>query len=208
MNTIAHSQTPANHMMAKSSAVTEWYQSVRRELWESRSLYLAPLIVSVLMVLAFLGRTIQLRANVDALVRGSASAREAIWQPYQSASLLMMGVTFITALFYCADALYGERRDRSILFWKSMPVSDTVTVIAKMSVAVIVLPVITIAAVIVVHLSMLLISSCVLAFSGGGVGSLWAHIPLVSMWTALCIHMLAGHGLWYAPAYAWLLLVS
>ncbi len=50
--------------------------------------------------------------------------REMITQPYDFAALLIMGVTFVVAVFYCLDALHGERRDRSILFWKSLPVSD------------------------------------------------------------------------------------
>ena len=45
-----------------------------------------------------------------------------------------------SAIFYCLDALYGERRDRSILFWKSLPVSDLTTVLAKASIPLVILP--------------------------------------------------------------------
>ena len=51
-----------------------------------------------------------------------------------------MGTTFIVGIFYCLDALYGERRDRSILFWKSLPVSDLTTVLSKASIPLVVLP--------------------------------------------------------------------
>ena len=57
--------------------------------------------------------------------------RTLVEQPYTFAAFLLMGTTFIVAMFYCLEALYGERRDRSILFWKSLPVSDLTTVLAK-----------------------------------------------------------------------------
>jgi ABC-2 type transport system permease protein len=204
-----HPSTPAivpPTVVKERSIIQQLLWGVRKEIWESRSIYIAPLIVSVLIVVAFLRRLTQLRANVDAF--SDTNAHNALLQPYDSAALLLMGTTFIVALFYSADALYGERRDRSILFWKSTPVSDTTTVLAKMTVAVLVLPLFTIVAAIAVHVVMLLLSTCVLALTGGGIGAWWAHMPVTSMWKELCIHMLAGHGLWYAPIYAWLLLVS
>ena len=45
-----------------------------------------------------------------------------------------MLTAMVVGLFYCLDALNGERRDRSILFWKSLPVSDTTAVLAKASI--------------------------------------------------------------------------
>jgi ABC-2 type transport system permease protein len=181
---------------------------IRREVWESRSIYIAPLIVAVLIVISFLRTLPQLNANVHALAADATSAHDPILQPYDSAALVLMGTTFIVALFYSADALYGERRDRSILFWKSTPVSDLITVLAKMSIPLLLLPLLTIAAVVVVHGAMLLMSAGVLASTGGGTSLWWDHVPVLMMWKELSIHMLAGHGLWYAPIYAWLLLVS
>ena len=57
----------------------------------------------------------------------------------------IMFATFLVGLFYCLDALYGERRDRSILFWKSLPVSDRTTVLSKASIPLVVLPLIAFA---------------------------------------------------------------
>ena len=64
-----------------------------------------------------------------------------------------MGTTFIVSVFYCLDALYGERRDRSILFWKSLPVSDLTTVLAKASIPFVVLPLLTFAITVVTQWS-------------------------------------------------------
>ncbi len=63
-----------------------------------------------------------------------------IEQPYTFAAGCIMATAFIVGVFYCLDALHGERRDRSILFWKSLPVSDLTTVLSKASIPLVVLP--------------------------------------------------------------------
>ena len=111
------------------------YWSVRRELWENRSIYLAPLAVAALFLLGFLISAIHPPAQMrDAMALDPMRHQELVEQPYTFAAFFLMGITFIVAVFYCLDALYGERRDRSILFWKSLPVSDLTTVLAKASI--------------------------------------------------------------------------
>ena len=61
-------------------------------------------------------------------------------EPYTFAMGVIMVTAFIVSIFYSLDALHGERRDRSILFWKSLPVSDLTTVLSKASVPLVVLP--------------------------------------------------------------------
>ena len=73
---------------------------------------------------------------------------------------------FVVGVFYCLDALHGERRDRSILFWKSLPVSDLTTVLSKASIPLVILPLITFAIVIATQLIMLLLSSAAMLISG------------------------------------------
>jgi ABC-2 type transport system permease protein len=117
-----------------------------------------------------------------------------------------MLAAFIVTIFYCLDALYGERRDRSILFWKSLPVSDLTAVLAKASIPLVAIPLITFAITVATQWLMLLVSTAVLAGSGLSVATLWTHWP--QMWLMLLYHLLAVHSLWYAPFYAWMLLVS
>src|ERR1700730_15535142 len=106
--------------------------SVRRELWENRSIYIAPLAVAALVLFGFLISTIHLPAKMRAtLTLDPMQRHELMGQPYNFTALLIMGTTFIVGVFYCLDALHGERRDRSILFWKSLPVSDLTTVLSK-----------------------------------------------------------------------------
>jgi ABC-2 type transport system permease protein len=142
------------------------------------------------------------------LSSGTAQLHDVIEQPYDMVALMIMGVSVLVAVFYCIDALYGERRDRSILFWKSLPVSDTATVLSKMSIPLVVLPVVAWLATIATQFAMLLLSSVVLAGSGMNPGTVWDHLPLFHMWRMLLLHLVAGHGLWYAPIYGYLLLVS
>ncbi|MGZ4831803.1 MAG: ABC transporter permease, partial [Terriglobales bacterium] len=185
------------------------YWSVRRELWENRSIYLAPLAVSALFLVGFLISTIRLPGTIRAASALSPMQQhKLIAQPYFFASGLMMLTTLVVGVFYCLDALYGERRDRSILFWKSLPVSDLTTVLSKAITPVVILPLITFAITIVTQWIMLLVSIAVLLGSGLSVATLWTHASLFQTWPMLFYHFLTAHGLWYAPLYAWLLLVS
>ena len=190
-------------------ATRRFYWLLRRELWESRSLYLAPLAVAGLVVAGALLGAFRLPEKVRAAAAlGEAQRHGAIAQPYLMASLLLMATTFIVAVFYCLDALQSERRDRSILFWKSLPVSDRETVLAKATVPLVILPLLTVAIAAAIHVVMLLLGSAVLLASGENVATLWAHVDLPQAWLMLLYHMVAIHALWYAPIYAWLLLVS
>jgi ABC-2 type transport system permease protein len=119
-----------------------------------------------------------------------------------------MGTAFIVGIFYSLDALYGERRDRSILFWKSLPVSDLTAVLAKLAIPLVILPLLSFAVTIVTQWIMLLLNSLVVLGSGGNVAALWAHSSFLHFSVILLYHLLTVHGLWYAPLYGWLLLVS
>ena len=185
------------------------YWSVRRELWENRSIYIAPLAVAALILFGFLISTIRLPGKMRAaLALDPMQQHKLLAQPYDFAALLIMGTTFVVAVFYCLDALHGERRDRSILFWKSLPVSDLTTVLSKASIPLVVLPLLTFAITVVTQWIMLLMSSAVLLGSGLSVATLWTQLSLSQMWLMLLYHLVTVHALWYAPIYGWLLLVS
>ncbi|MFZ0519466.1 MAG: hypothetical protein WAL95_00490 [Candidatus Acidiferrales bacterium] len=194
-----------------ASAVIPWsrvfYWSVRRELWENRSIYLAPLFVAGAALLAFL-LSAMLGVWQRHLQVSPAPARETVVMPFDIVAGLLMGTCIVVAFFYCLDALHGERRDRSILFWKSLPVSDLTTVLAKASVPLIVLPLLTFAITVVTQWIMLLVGSAILAGSGVSVGMLWTEVGFGRMSLLLLYHLLTAHALWPFPVYCWLLLVS
>jgi ABC-2 type transport system permease protein len=190
-------------------ATRHMYWSVRRELWESRSIYGAPLAVAGLFLFGFLIGSIHLRDKMRAaLALDPMRQHELIVQPYNLAAVLIMFTTFVVAVFYCLDALHGERRDRGILFWKSLPVSDLTTVLSKASIPLVVLPLVTFAITVATQFIMLLLSSAVLLGSGLSAATLWTQVSLFQMSLMLLYHLLAVHALWYAPIYGWLLLVS
>jgi ABC-2 type transport system permease protein len=113
---------------------------------------------------------------------------------------------FIVGVFYSLDALHGERRDRSILFWKSLPVSDLTTVLSKASIPLVVLPLFVFAITVSLQLIMLLLRLVALLVSGVGTATPWAP-PLFQMELVL-LYSVVVLALWHAPIYMWLLLVS
>jgi ABC-2 type transport system permease protein len=176
--------------------------SVRRELWENRSVYIAPLATGALVVFGFLVATWG-----RALATPDHARRAAILTESNSfAAGVIMAVAFVVGILYCLDALYGERRDRSILFWKSLPVSDLTVVLSKAFVAIVFLPLLTATIIIATQIIMTLLSAMVLAGSGMSVGALWSQEFQVSV--GMLYHLITVHSLWHAPIYAWLLLVS
>jgi len=185
------------------------YWALRRELWEFRSIYVAPLIVAALVLLSFLVSMAHMARQMrDVAVLSPEQAGEFIQRPYAYAAMFLMGISFIVAIFYCLEALHAERRDRSILFWKSLPLSDLDTVLAKISIPIIVIPLIVVLLTVVTNVIMLLVNSAVLMGSGYGLDVLREHLPLGQMWMMMTYHMFVLHGLWFAPVYGWLLLVS
>jgi len=185
---------------AAMSPTRPLYWSIRRELWENRSIYVAPLIVAGVTLLGFLIATIgRGMATVD-----PARKAAVLTEPNSFAAAVIMATTFVVGVFYCLDALHGERRDRSILFWKSLPVSDLTTVLSKASIPLVVLPLVAFATIVATLLIMLLLSTVVLLMSG-----LSAATPIPSMQMPLgLLYVLITLALWHAPIYGWLLLVS
>ena len=105
------------------------YWSIRRELWENRSLTIAPLAVAALVLFVLLMVTaFTLPRKMRTLAALDPAQRHALVVGHSSmAPSMIMIITILVGIFYSLDALYGERRDRSILFWKSLPVSDRTT---------------------------------------------------------------------------------
>ena len=190
------------------SVVRPFYWSVRRELWENRSIYIAPLIVACVELFGFLISTVGLpERRRAALLLDPAKARAAIEVPYDVVAVMLILTASIVGLFYCLDALYGERRERSILFWKSLPVSDPTTVLSKISVPLIVLPLVTFAVIIATQILMLLWTSVLLISHGMSPSSTWTYVPLFQQ-SLVLFYGLAVIALWHAPIYGWALLVS
>lgn len=193
-----------------ASPTRPFYWSIRRELWEYRSIYLVPLVAAVLFVFGYLINIIRLRYRMHGVWPLDPAKRlELLTLPYEISAALIMGTALLVGLYYALDALYGERRDRSILFWKSLPVSDLTAVLSKLTIPLVIVPLLSFVITIATQFLMLLLSSAVLLGSGISVTELWSQIPpFLHLSLMLLYHILLVHGLWYAPLYGWLLLVS
>jgi ABC-2 type transport system permease protein len=179
-----------------------FYWSVRREVWENRSVYIALLCAAGLGLLAFgvslrhLPRTLRLEHEPIDLV-----------MPYAHTSMLLVVAVFVVGIFYSLEALHSERRERSILFWKSLPVSDATTVLAKASIPLALMPLLALIIGVAAELLMFLLSLVVALGSGAGAAALWREIPLFQLQIVL-LYELVVVALWLAPIYGWLVLVS
>jgi ABC-2 type transport system permease protein len=124
-----------------------------------------------------------------------------------SAMGLLVAVLGFVVFFYCLGALYDDRRDRSILFWKSLPISDTSTVLSKVVSATVLAPAIAVVVGIVVGMLQLVLLAITLSFHGVNV---W-HLLVQAHPFQVILNMIGYiplYVLWSLPTIGWLLLCS
>jgi len=187
--------------------------SVRRELWENRSIYLAPLgigavtLAGTLLSLSHLHRWMTVLSAPGQTAKAVAPATAGLFGVYSFSAAAILFTGLLVSFFYCVSALYGERRDRSMLFWKSLPVSDAVAVLAKATMPMVAVPLASLGVVYAVQAITLLSSLLVIVAQGSDPGLYWAHAGLGTMWVMLPYGLLVLT-LWHAPLVGWLLMVS
>jgi ABC-2 type transport system permease protein len=183
------------------------YWSVRRELWENRWLYVAPAGIAAFILLVFVAGSIRQPSRVaESLAVKPADSLGALANTGVGAPMVLLMAMLLIGVFYSLEALQTERRDRSILFWKSLPVSDTATVLSKFMVPVMVLPVLTCVLIAAAQLAMLILGGAVLLLTGSEARAAWAAFPFL-LWPAMA-YFVAAMTLWHAPVYAGLILIS
>ncbi|WP_313273813.1 hypothetical protein [Stenotrophomonas sp.] len=208
---------------------------LKREYWENRGGFLwAPLIaggvsllLSLMAIVGGLWAANRAARNGDLHINGvnvngldlqmltSQMTPEDMgkWADGMNFTLLLSGgwpfiVLGFVVFFYCLGALYDDRRDRSVLFWKSMPLSDTQTVLSKLTSALLVAPLLaTLLAIATMLCFMLIISIVVLAHGGNPVTLIWGPGNPLSM-AAGFISRIPVYALWALPTAGWLLLCS
>lgn len=191
---------------------------LRRELWEHRSIWVTPAAVAAVVTLLAIAMVVAIGAfgeaiNADIGKVADMTAPENVRRAALAASLLGNTAVFVIAMwflivFYCLDALYAERKDKSILFWRSLPITDAETVISKLLVVFLAIPIATFAAVVVSHLLNLVIVSIWLATEGASPGRMiWGAVPLFDTWGAV-LSVLIALPIWMAPLIGWFLFVS
>lgn len=196
-----------------------FYWLVKREFWEHKGGFItAPIVAGVIcfllnaMLIAFgeghygggdFHTNFSMAYNSDNLAQAGAVIDGLLY----GVTMMVMIVTAIVVFFYSLGSLYDDRRDRSILFWKSLPLSDTSTVLSKLASAVIVAPAVAVVVGVVAGLALTIMFAGVATFHGF---SLWpllmqAHPIKVMVNLVLLIPLYA---LWALPTVGWLMLCS
>jgi ABC-2 type transport system permease protein len=209
MSTGADTQSPSMTRVAAPAQARPrpYLWSLRRELWEHRSVWIAPLAAAGFVLFGFTISLFRMPHTLQKISKMPIEAQQAIHLiPFAIAAGAVGVTTIIVAVFYCLGTLYNERRDRSILFWKSMPVSDLTTLLSKATVPMIVLPLVAFVVMCVTQLIMVLLTDAALAAFGID-SSTWMHPPVLRVWYLL-VYGIAMGALWYAPIYGWLLVIS
>ncbi|HWJ93709.1 MAG TPA: hypothetical protein VNT33_03240, partial [Telluria sp.] len=194
---------------------------LRREFWEHKgAMFWAPVVVASLMFVSIVGTLsyglakhgIRSKFNGQYIEGLPAEARSEIANILAGGYLMTSAPLFImlgiVAFWYCLGALYDERKDRSVLFWKSLPLSDRETVLSKVASATVVAPVIASIVALLTMFGFLLLSSLlVLAHGGNPVQLLWGPGSPLSI-AAQFIAAIPVYALWSLPTVGWLLLCS
>ena len=210
----------------KTSTTNTLFWLVKREFWEHRGgFFWAPVVTGgvflLLGIMAIItaevlgahagvnfGASGQVRTVIDHMDSGDISQVGGLLDMalYSALSLTMVVMGFVV-FFYCLGALYDDRRDRSILFWKSLPISDSATVLSKVVSATLVAPFIAIVTGIVVGILLLLILAVTLSFHGVNV---WQILILAHPFrvTFNLIGYIPVYLLWALPTIGWLMLCS
>lgn len=212
--------TPVNKM--------KWL--IRRELWEHKGMLLwTPAIIGIVMTalaaLMTAGAVAKLKMRTALIINGEEMSWSAVFNtrtlsPRRTeiidtiannytyvAAPLFLALGFLV-FFYCLSALYDDRRDRSLLFWKSLPVSDAQTVLSKLAIAIVVTPLIVVAAACLTSLALILILSGVLALNGIYVFTELLATPGLYLGPLRLFGLIPVYALWALPTVGWLLMVS
>jgi ABC-2 type transport system permease protein len=188
---------------------------LRRELQEHPALYIGPLgvnlfvaVSAMLLVARAIGSAENLRNIVGLIdVAGDQAVNIGRSALIASPMWLVVVVTIAVGYFYFIDCLYAERKERTILFFKSFPITDTQTVLSKLFCGVVILPALSLAAFALTQLFVLVVVSIALAAAQGSPGTLWSAGAILTNW-AFAFYVLLSCALWYAPFIAFLMLAS
>jgi ABC-2 type transport system permease protein len=193
---------------------------IRREYWENKGAFrTTPLVIGGIYI-AFLLMSIFTTAHIDSdLYTFREAVRFLAEQPVEfravhgqevllGSSVFFTLVLSFVVFFYLLGALYDDRKDRSILFWKSLPASDTLTITSKLLSAMILAPLMFWVVFVTTQILMAGIASLMVLSVGENPWTLFLSVvnPL-KPWGMLLVSYLAA-SIWFLPMYGWLLLVS
>jgi ABC-2 type transport system permease protein len=195
--------------------------SVKKELWEfSGMLTWVPVALAGIFIfiplLIFLLNGVDINAVLEGLKHLSEmqygnGVRKIFFVTTVALFTPFILVGFIVQLYYFITCLYDERLDQSVMFWRSLPVSDTVTIASKVLTGAIIIPTIFYFAATALLLFMLVLAFvvCVVLSMGFDISlwGLWSSINIISAFSSIWL-ILIPIAVWLLPLYAWLMLTS
>ena len=180
--------------------MTTYIWLIRREFWENRAIWIVPALIGGALTLAALFGRVEIVALTSAEQNRSVAGM----------ILFAFGVVFFAVMslyctWYLLDCLYADRKDRSVLFWKSLPISDTATVLSKLFVGLIAIPIVYFLA---ADLSTLLMAFIISLRARSSFGSALWQPDLWLQLQALWLYVILTTAIWYLPLAGWFLLIS
>jgi ABC-2 type transport system permease protein len=172
---------------------------IRREFWEFRATWLIPAVVGGVLIFAALVGRIDMTAFDSNLATMNLGTIFLV-----ALGALFYAVMSVYASWYLMDCLYNDRRDRSILFWKSLPISDTQTVLSKLLMGLALIPLVFMLA---ADLTSLLMAFVISVRARSFIAVLW-HPQTWFQVQVLWLYVIVTTALWYLPIAGWLMLVS
>jgi ABC-2 type transport system permease protein len=126
---------------------------------------------------------------------------------FMASSWPLIVLAFVV-FFYCLGTLYDDRKDRSVLFWKSLPLSDSETVLSKVASAILVAPVIAVVAALATMLGFLVVVSAAVVLHGGNPFTLvWGPASPLAV-AGQMVAMVPVYAVWALPTVGWLMFCS
>lgn len=198
---------------------------LKREFWEHKGGMLwAPAIVGGLMTLAagvsmLIGLSAKgsdIRINGERIIAdGSVIATQTQNEMAQGLAFAIIpslaplaAVLAFVVLFYALGSLYDDRKDRSVLFWKSMPVSNGATVLSKLASMSLVAPLFTAVIGSVVGILIALFAAVAMSALGADVLTKLLMEPDFYLAPLAVIAVIPVYALWALPGVAWCMAVS
>lgn len=193
---------------------------MKREFWENKGAFrTTPLVIGGIFLLAMLMFIITFNhfdnefQSLKELLRFIAQTDTELRTKVLFAANLQISAIFSTVLgfvvfFYLLGSLYDDRKDRSILFWKSLPASDTLTITSKLLSAMFLAPLIFWIIYVITHVVIMLLFSVVVMALGENPWTLFLSLnnPFHA-WSLVLMSYFSG-AIWALPLYGWLMLVS
>ncbi len=196
--------------------IAHQFALLKREVWEHRSIWMTPAVIALVITLGTLTGLLSISNYAEVVDMGIVGAQNvddmAIRAGLTAAFSVITGIFAVGAgivmIFYSLDSLYSERKDKSILFWRSLPITDAETVVSKLLTAVVVIPAVALAGTFAAHLIFMVVSSLWIMWEGGNPGHLiWRAAPVFDVWASGILTAYTVT-IWLSPFIGWFLFVS